>query len=267
MKRVDAQATLAAAGARTVAPPPPWVNAAANQIVYATAIPGALAVLELDDADRLRGIALRAERLDTLLAPAIARWGKVAPTGNVWLTYAWRGAGAWSAALHAVDPEYWRVVRTVPELSFKAHETPDAATAGDDLFVRLARVLGKPLEEADAALGFGVRHETPDDDERAAERTEARQGFATLRVPWNASPWQLVLRTDPTTKRVTAAVLTGVAMKDPDRVALVSALKKAFGAPRAAVSDTGRFEIEVGEATLARALDLEGRWSISVWKR
>ncbi len=276
MKETDARAVLADAGVKQLdaATLPPDIKTTSGNPVFATPHPAIFAILRFYAGRRLGSIAFETTSVDVLAAPVRARWG----SGSVdatswWIDHQWpANATGWSATLRVPKQDEhmfaWKTASL--ELHAQATETPATKTLvlSADLWLKLASVLGKSLDAADATLGAPLARETRDDDDGAPERGAQRQGFATLSAPWSSSGWELVARTDAGEK-IVELELTGNTGGEVQRVALMDALRAAFGPPRPVVSAAGRLEIEQGTGTVVvRSREYESEnWIVTLRRR
>jgi len=203
-----------------------------------------------------------------------ARWGQGSVDANaslrsLYTEYRWPASpSGWQAALRVPPQDAAYRIYTDFELELAPAETaesPAVVTVSAQLLPQVARLIGAPLDAAERTFGKGLHRETDDDDDAAAERGAARQGFATIKTPWTASTWQLVLRTSAGTERIEAVELRGATEDEAERIALFAALRSAFGAPRAVVSPAGRIEIELASAAgVVRCIERDEAWTITI---
>lgn len=273
MKEADARAAFADAGVKQLDTAPPDITTRPGNLVFTTPHPAIFAILRFDDG-RLGSIAFETTSVDALGPPVLARWGRgSANDSRLWVDHKWpANATGWSARLRvpnkAKDTFAWKTSSLA--LYAEATETPTTKTLvlSAGMWTQLASVLGKSLDAADATLGAPLARETSDDDDGAPERGAQRQGFATLSAPWSSGGWELVARTDAGEK-IVELELTGKTGGEDHRVALMDALRAAFGPPRPVVSAAGRLEIEQGTGTIVvRSREYEPEsWSITLRRR
>jgi hypothetical protein len=271
MKQADVLAILADANVRPALSVPDDFSFGENQ-VYETGQPGVLAALSYVDG---RIVRVTIQAIDEGVLTAVRdRWGKPAtvdPNAISGYETTWRaGATGWTASLYTRPPpnasglSLWKITELELETTT---ERAGATVAVDDLFAKLVPLVGSSLVAAERTFGPGLRREIADTDESAAERGEARQGFATVTVPWSPGPWELVLSPEPAADRIRTIVLRGATADEAGRVGLFGALRKALGVePRAVVSEAGRFEVQLATATvLVRVAEpSENQWNITI---
>jgi hypothetical protein len=274
MKEADARAALADAGVTQLDTAPPDITAVSSELVFTTPHPAIFAILRFYNDRRLGGIGFETTSVDALATPVLARWGRGSEDASSWwVDHQWpANAMGWSATLRVPkkdqDTFAWKTSSLT--LYAVATETPTTKTLvlSADLWLKLASVLGKSLDAADATLGAPLARETSDDDDGAPERGARRQGFATLSAPWSRGGWELVARTDAGEK-IVELELTGKTGGEDQRVALMDALRAAFGPPRPVVSAAGRLEIEQGTGTVVvRSREIESEsWIVTLRRR
>lgn len=273
MKEADARAALADAGVKQLDTAPPEIPTSSGNPVFTTPHPAIFAVLKFYDR-RLGGIAFETTSVDALATAVLTRWGGSSEDAStLWVDHKWpANATGWSATLRVPKKDQdmfaWKTASL--ELYAEATETPTTKTLvlSAGLWLKLASVLGKSLEAADAALGAPLARETSDADDSAPERGAQRQGFATLSAPWSDGGWELVARTD-TGEKIVELELAGKTGGEDQRVALMDALRAAFGPPRPVVSAAGRLEIDQGTGTVAvRSRESEPEsWLVTLRRR
>ncbi len=274
MKEADARAALADAGVKQLDTPPPDITTTSGNPVFATSHPAIFAILRFYYDRRLGSIAFETTSVDALATPVLARWGGGSEDATSWwVDHKWpANAAGWSATLRVPKEGQGMIVWKTSSLELHAETAATPATKtlvlSAGLWLKLAGVLGKSLDDADATLGAPLARETRDDDEGAPERGAQRQGFATLSAPWSRGGWELVARTDAGEK-IVELELTGKTGGEDQRVALMDALRAAFGPPRPVVSAAGRLEIEQGTGTVvvrSREHDPES-WIVTLRRR
>jgi hypothetical protein len=276
MKETDAHAALADAGVKQLAPDavPPDLRSISGNPVYTTPHPAIVAILRFNQDRRLGGIAFETASVDALASPVLAQWGRGSEDATQWwVDHRWpANATGWGATLRAPKQDQGRFAWKTSALELYAEptETPTTKTLvlSAGLWRTLGSVLGKSLDAADAALGAPLARETRDDDDGAPERGAQRQGFATLSAPWSSGGWELVARTDAGEK-IVELELTGKTDGEDHRVALMDALRAAFGPPRPVVSAAGRLEIDQGTGpVVVRSREYEPeRWIVTLRRR
>lgn len=274
MKEADARNALAGAGVKQLDTAPPDIATTPGNLVFTTPHPEIFAILKFYYDRRLSRVAFETTSFDALATPVLARWGGGNKEANSWWTdYKWpANATGWSAAMRVPTKGEVMMVWKTASLALDAEATATKATKtlvlSAEMWSKLASVLGKTLEAADAALGAPLARETSDDEDGAPERGAQRQGFATLSAPWSSGGWELVARTDAGEK-IVALELAGKTGGEDQRVALMDALRAAFGPPRPVVSAAGRLEIEQGTGTVvvrSRESDPES-WIVTLRRR
>jgi len=273
MKEADARAALADAGVKQLDTAPPDITTTSGNLVFTTPHPAIFAILSFHDG-RLGSIVFETTSVDALATPVLARWGRGSEDDSSWwIDHKWpANATGWSATLRAPtraqDTFAWKTSSL--SLYAEATETPTTKTLvlSAGLWTKLASVLGKSLDAADATLGAPLARETSDDDDGAPERGAQRQGFATLSAPWSSGGWELVARTGAGEK-IVELELTGRTGGEDQRVALMDALRAAFGPPRPVVSAAGRLEIEQGTGiVVVRSREYEPEsWIVTLRRR
>jgi hypothetical protein len=242
-----------------------------TQVIYEAGRPGTLAGLYYYHG-RLTKIRIQATD-ERVLLPAITRWGEgtiTAEDGWRGIERRWDGTAGWQATLTTkpkpddhIAPSF-KVTDLTFVLGGAAAADPEVTHRG---FAQIAPLIGSPLESAERVFP-GLRRETADSDESAPELGDARQGFATIVVPWSPWTWELVLSPEPKSSKIRTAVLTGSTDDEANRVALFSALRRAFGEPRPIISEAGRLEIEfLSPRVRVRCAETENQWVITVNRR
>jgi hypothetical protein len=273
MKEADARAALADAGVKQLDTAPPDITTSSGDLVFTTPHPAIFAILTFYDR-RLGSVELETTSIDAFATAVLARWGRGSEDDTPWwVDHKWPAtATGWSATLRVPKKDRDRFAWKTSSLMLYAVaiEMPATKTLvlSAGLWLKLASVLGKSLDAADATLGAPLAREASDDDGGAPERGAQRQGFATLSAPWSSGGWELVARTDAGEK-IVEVELTGKTGGEDQRVALMDALRAAFGPPRPVVSAAGRLEIEQGTGAVivrSREPDPES-WIVTLRRR
>jgi hypothetical protein len=274
MKEADARNALADAGVKQLDAAPAEITTTSGDVVFTTPHPAVFAILKFYYDRRLSGVAFETTSADALATPVLARWGVGNVDASSWrVEHKWpANATGWSATLRVPkkDQDMFAWTRSSLDLYAEVTETPAMKTLvlSAGMWTKLASVLGKSLDAADTTLGAPLTRETSDDEDGAPERGAQRQGFATLSAPWSNGGWELVARTDAGQK-IVEIELTGRTGGEDQRVALMDALRTAFGPPRPIVSAAGRLEIDQSTGTVvvrSRESDPES-WIVTLRRR
>jgi hypothetical protein len=233
--------------------------------VYETAIPNLVGYPSYDSEGRLVGIQIQPVKGADLGAIVIPRWG----AGTV------EKHGREEQHTYPPSTSGWDALLTLPDkdvaffgqsLEFRAPVAPVAGVAIEvdgKVFGELARLLDTTLDNAIKTLGPGLHRETADEDDTAAERGAAHQGFAALHTKWSPQEWRLVAHTDPKTEHIVRFSLAGTTTTDNERRVLFDALRTTFGAPTPVVSDTGRVVIRFAKNAVVREI-VDNEWEITI---
>jgi hypothetical protein len=275
MKEADAETALTTAGARRLTrdPSPPGSRVPSDVRLYETALPNTLGYARYAGG-RLWTVTIVSELADALAAPVFARWGQGnvdadAPFKSLYTEYRWPASpSGWQATLRVPpqDDPYRMYTDIELELTpVDSAESPAVVTVNAQFFPQVARLIGAPLDAAERTFGKGLHRETADDEDAAAERGTPSQGFATIKTPWTASTWNLVLHTSAGSGRIETVELRGSTQDEAERIALVAALRSTFGPLRVVASPAGRIELQLASAAgVVRCIERDDAWTITI---
>jgi hypothetical protein len=248
-----------------------------DEPLYATALPRVFAQFASQEnrLSRITFVTTDPAAAVAIYRDAVNRWGDgdraINPYGSL-RTYSASEAG-WSAQLETIEEgPSSTIVGTVLALhvaEIQLSADPSAASGSMfKMFADVGTLIGQPLTAGKQVFGDAFVIESADEEDGVAEKTEARQGYADVTLPWSGSEWTTVLRVDQQTGKVVQATIQGATDEYEERVELMKQLKAAYGKPSAIITDAGYQRIGFSTKTLIVTLtDDDPLWTIEMHAR